>query len=53
MQDVQELWIDGRASAAEGGAQADVMEPATGERLARVAQASVADAARAAAAAER
>jgi betaine-aldehyde dehydrogenase len=48
-----ELWIDGRASAAAGGAEADVFEPATGERLARVAQAAVADAERAADAAAR
>ena len=40
-----ELWIDGRASAAESDARLDVFEPATGERLARVAQASVGDAA--------
>jgi betaine-aldehyde dehydrogenase len=48
MAESYELWIGGRASAAEGGATLDVIEPATGERLASVAQASVADAARAA-----
>jgi betaine-aldehyde dehydrogenase len=53
MSDSQDLWIDGRASAAEGGARADVIEPATGERLATVAQASPGDAARAAEAAAR
>ena len=44
---MQRLWIDGKAVPAEGGASADVLEPATGERLAVVAQASVADAERA------
>jgi len=48
-----ELWIDGRASAAEGGATMDVAEPATGGTLATVAQATVGDAQRAAAAAQR
>jgi acyl-CoA reductase-like NAD-dependent aldehyde dehydrogenase len=48
-----ELWIDGCATAAEGAALADVMEPATGELLAQVAQATVADAQRAADAAQR
>jgi len=46
-------WIDGRGAAAAGAATADVLEPATGERLARVAQAGPAEAERAAAAAER
>jgi betaine-aldehyde dehydrogenase len=53
MGDQFQFWIDGRASAAEGGAQMDVFEPATGERLAGVAQASVGDAARAVDAAAR
>ena len=47
------LWIEGRATAAEGDAMADVMEPATGELLAHVAQATVGDAQRAADAAQR
>ena len=34
-----ELWIDGCATAAEGAALADVMEPATGELLAQGAEA--------------
>jgi betaine-aldehyde dehydrogenase len=46
-------WVDGRAAATAGAATADVLEPATGERLARVAQAGVADAERAAVAAAR
>jgi len=46
-------WIDGRSAGASGGAALDVLEPATGERLARVAQADVEGAERAAAAAER
>ena len=41
------LWIDGKAAPAERGATVDVLEPATGERLATVAQASVGDAERA------
>ncbi len=47
-----ELWIDGRASAAEAGAAMEVAEPATGTTLASVAQASVGDAQRAVAAAQ-
>ncbi len=50
---MQMLWIDGKSASAEGGATADVLEPATGERLATIAQASVADAARAVDAAAR
>ena len=50
---MQTLWIDGKAAAAEGDATADVLEPATGERLAMVAQASVGDAERAVDAAAR
>jgi len=48
-----ELWIDGCATGAEGAATADVVEPATGELLAQVARATVGDAQRAAAAAQR
>ena len=51
--DAAELWIDGRAAPAAGGQMADVLEPATGERLSRVAQADVEDVERAVAAAER
>jgi len=47
------LWIDGSAAPAAAGGTADVLEPATGERLARVAQAGVEDAERAAIAAAR
>jgi betaine-aldehyde dehydrogenase len=50
---MQTLWIDGKAAGAEGDATADVLEPATGERLATVAQASVGDAERAVDAAAR
>jgi len=49
----QSLWIAGKAAPAERGATLDVIEPATGERLATVARASVADAERAVAAASR
>ena len=42
-----------KAAPAEGGATVDVLEPATGERLAAVAQATVGDAARAVDAAAR
>jgi len=45
------LWIEGRATPAAAGGAADVLEPATGECLARVAQAGVEDAERAVAAA--
>ena len=48
---MQMLWIDGKAAHAEAGATNDVLEPATGERLATVARASVGDAERAVAAA--
>ena len=47
------LWIEGRATASEGGATPAVIEPATGEVLAHVAQATVGDAQRAADAAQR
>jgi betaine-aldehyde dehydrogenase len=47
------LWIDGKSADADGGATADVLEPATGEWLAAIAQASVADAQRAVDAAAR
>ncbi len=43
----QGLWIDGAAIPAEDGSAADVWEPATGRRLARVAQAAPADVERA------
>jgi betaine-aldehyde dehydrogenase len=45
------FWIAGSEAAAADGATADVLEPATGGRLARVARAAVADAERAVAAA--
>jgi betaine-aldehyde dehydrogenase len=50
--DAEGLWIDGRSLPGEGGV-GEVLEPATGERLARVAIASAGDAERAVAAAAR
>jgi betaine-aldehyde dehydrogenase len=51
--DAYGLWIEGREEPARAGAVAEVIEPATGEGLAQVAQADAADAERAALAADR